>query len=99
MEGNEIYVLNIVKLIEFVDMLVICCNNFFNGISEYCIEGCFKVMVVCYFGNGVGYIWYVVIWMGMGVVLLLFIILIRGGVRIVEENLEYIEKMDMLMLN
>lgn len=59
MEGNEIYVLNIVKLIEFVDMLVICCNNFFNGISEYCIEGCVKVMVVCYFGNGVGYIWYV----------------------------------------
>lgn len=40
-------------------MLVICCNNFFNGISEYCIEGCVKVMVVCYFGNGVGYIWYV----------------------------------------
>lgn len=55
LEGNETYAPNIVKLIEFVDTLVICCNNLPNGISEYRIEGRAKAMVACYPGNGAGY--------------------------------------------
>ena len=55
LEGNETHAPNIVKLIEFVDTLVICCNNLPNGISEYRIEGRAKAMVACYPGNGAGY--------------------------------------------
>lgn len=55
LEGNEKHTPNIVKLIEFVDTLVICCNNLPNGINEFRIEGRAKAMVACYPGNGTGY--------------------------------------------
>ena len=55
LEGNEKHTPNIVKLIDFVDTLVICCNNLPNGINEYRIEGRAKAMVACYPGNGTGY--------------------------------------------
>lgn len=55
LEGNEKHAPNIVKLIEFVDTLVICCNNLPDGMSEYRIEGRAKAMVACYPGNGTGY--------------------------------------------
>ena len=55
LEGNEKHAPNIVKLIDFVDTLVIRCNNLPDGIKEYRIEGRAKAMVACYPGNGTGY--------------------------------------------
>ena len=55
LEGNEKHAPNIVKLIDFVDTLVIHCNNLPDGIQEYRIEGRAKAMVACYPGNGTGY--------------------------------------------
>lgn len=55
LEGNERHAPNIVKLIEFVDTLVICCNNLPDGMNEYRIKGRAKAMVACYPGNGTGY--------------------------------------------
>lgn len=37
LEGNEKYVLNIVKLIEFIDSLVILCGEILDGLNGYCI--------------------------------------------------------------
>lgn len=56
LEGNEKHVPNIVKLIEFVDSLVISCLGLPDGLSRYHIEGRAKAMVACYPGNGTGYI-------------------------------------------
>jgi len=55
LEGNENHVPNIVKLIEFVDSLVISCSKFPDGLSGCRIEGRAKAMVACYPGNGTGY--------------------------------------------
>ncbi|PFX23112.1 Egl nine-like 3 [Stylophora pistillata] len=55
LEGNEEHAPNIVKLIDFVDTLVIHCNNLPDGINEFRIEGRAKAMVACYPGNGTGY--------------------------------------------
>ena len=55
LEGNEAHVPNIVKLIEFVDSLVISCSEFPDGLNGYRIEGRAKAMVACYPGNGTGY--------------------------------------------
>lgn len=55
LEGNEKHVPNIVKLIEFVDSLVISCLGLPDGLSGYHIEGRAKAMVACYPGNGTGY--------------------------------------------
>ena len=55
LEGNEKHVPNIVKLIEFIDSLVISCGEIPDGLNGYCIEGRTKAMVACYPGNGTGY--------------------------------------------
>ena len=55
LEGNEKHVPNIVKLIEFVDSLVISCSELPGGLNGYQIEGRAKAMVACYPGNGTGY--------------------------------------------
>lgn len=55
LEGDEKHAPSIVNLIEFVDTLVICCNNLPDGMNEYRIEGRSKAMVACYPGNGTGY--------------------------------------------
>lgn len=55
LEGNEKHVPNIVRLIEFVDSLVISCGDLPDGMNGYRIEGRAKAMVACYPGNGTGY--------------------------------------------